>query len=210
MGFFEAVVNRGGLMRAVIPKEMEASPFELEKITNDLYFAYPGIPTPEAAGGEHGSAAVDAAAVSFDVARGVWSISDTSYDTAGAMHTANEMLWMFGFVSGYPAVPGGEMETQAPAAEVGRVIEIVSSEFAFDPVDLTLPAGNEVTLRLRNDGAILHNIEIPDLGVFIQARPGETVEATFTVPNGGADFEFFCNIPGHREAGMEGQAHLDG
>ncbi|MCH8990271.1 MAG: hypothetical protein IIA44_00775, partial [Acidobacteria bacterium] len=66
------------------------------------------------------------------------------------------------------------------------------------------------TLRLRNDGAILHNIEIPDLGVFIQARPGETVEATFTVPNGGADFEFFCNIPGHREAGMEGQAHLDG
>ncbi|MEE9278477.1 MAG: hypothetical protein V3V06_08705, partial [Dehalococcoidia bacterium] len=37
-GFFEAVVNIGGLLQAVIPKELEASPFEIERIGQDLFF----------------------------------------------------------------------------------------------------------------------------------------------------------------------------
>ena len=105
VGFFEAVVNRGGLLQAVIPKEMEASPFELERISNDVFFAYPGIPTPDEAHGPNGTAAVDAAEVRFDSEQGRWEVSDRHFDTAGAMHTSNEMLWTFGMVTGFPEVP---------------------------------------------------------------------------------------------------------
>ena len=103
-GFFEAVVNIGGLLQAVIPKEMEASPFELVRFQNDLAFGYPGIPFPMEAGGANGTAAVHASVMTFDAEAGRWQVTDGRFDTAGAMHTSNEMFWTFGFVDGFPDV----------------------------------------------------------------------------------------------------------
>ncbi|PKB56472.1 MAG: hypothetical protein BZY69_01550 [SAR202 cluster bacterium Casp-Chloro-G1] len=93
----------------------------------------------------------------------------------------------------------------AVAASDGKAeLEVVASEFAFDPLQATFDPGTEVTLKLRNDGAILHNLEITELGVFVQAEAGETAEVTFTVPDRGGPFTYVCSIPGHREGGMEG------
>lgn len=102
-GFFEAAVNLGGLLQAVIPKEMEASPFELERVTDDLFFAYPTIPTPDKAGGPYGTAAVDASEITFDEDSGTWLVSDRMFHTAGAMHASNEMFWTFSG-TGFPQV----------------------------------------------------------------------------------------------------------
>ncbi len=200
-GFFEATVNRGGLLRAAPPKEMEASPFEIDRLGDDVYFAYPGIPTPDAAGGPNGSAAVDVAVIGFDVNTGVWSPIDTGYDTAGAMHTSNEMFWVWGFQNGFPVVPGSERPEESEVTD--GVIEVVATEFAFDLPELNLTPGDEVTLRLRNEGAVVHNLEITEYGVLVEAAPGEFAEITFVVPEGTPAANFFCNIPGHREAGME-------
>ncbi|MFQ5524084.1 MAG: cupredoxin domain-containing protein [Acidimicrobiia bacterium] len=210
VGFFEATVNMGGLMRAVIPKEMEASPFEQARLDNDVYFAYPGIPTPDGAGGPNGTAAVDVAEISFDSAAGLWDVSDDGFVTASAMHASNEMFWIWGFQDGFPKIPGAPGLGTAPAAQSeGTVIEIVATEFAFNPSSLDLPAGETVTLRLRNDGAIAHNLEIADLGVFVEADAGQETSVTFTVPESGAS-TFLCNIPGHRDAGMEGVFEITG
>ncbi|MFQ5879088.1 MAG: hypothetical protein ACE5IZ_02795 [Dehalococcoidia bacterium] len=108
VGFFEAAINRSGLMQAVPPKEMEASPFELQRVGKDLFFGYPTIPTPDVAG----AAAVDASAITMDMEGGRWVVSDGRFDTAGAMHTANEEVWTFGLVSGFP-----EVKTAAAALE---------------------------------------------------------------------------------------------
>ena len=102
--FFEATVNIGGLLQARIPKQMEASPFELERITNDLLFAYPSIPAIMAAGGPNGTAAVHASRIAFDMDAGQWRVTDRRFDTAAAMHTSNEMMWTFGLVSGFPTI----------------------------------------------------------------------------------------------------------
>lgn len=104
VGFFEAAVNRSGLMQAVPPKEMEASPFELAKSDNDLFFGYPTIPTPDQAGGPNGRAPVDAAEIAFDETSGRWVVTDAAFDSAGAMHTSNEQVWVFGVVNGFPEV----------------------------------------------------------------------------------------------------------
>ncbi|MDA1258188.1 MAG: hypothetical protein O3C10_10180 [Chloroflexi bacterium] len=102
--FFEATVNIGGLLQARIPKEMEASPFELARITNDIEFAYPTIPSVMAAGGANGTAAVHASRITFDMDAGQWRVTDRRFDTAAAMHTSNEMMWTFGSVSGFPSI----------------------------------------------------------------------------------------------------------
>lgn len=100
VGFFEAAINRSGLQQSAPPKDTEASPFEQQRVTKDLFFAYPGIPTPDKAG----RAAVNAAAIGFDEATGRWSVTDPGFDTAGSMHAANEQLWIFGLADGFPEV----------------------------------------------------------------------------------------------------------
>ncbi len=210
VGFFEATINRGGLMRAVIPKEMEASPFELARLDNDIYFAYPGIPTPDQAGGPNGSAAVDVAEIRFDSGTSSWKVADAGFVTAATMHASNEMFWVWGFQDGFPKVPGttGLLSDNGQQQDAsGLVVEVSAAEFAFSPAELNLAPGTEVTLRLRNDGVIVHNIDIAEWEVFVEAGPGEMADVTFTVPDAVAPV-FFCNIPGHREAGMEGSLTL--
>jgi hypothetical protein len=103
-GFFEATVNLGGLLQSVVPKQLEASPFELERFRDDLAFAYPGIPAMPEAFGPFGTAAVHASELTFDADAGRWTVSNREFRTADAMHTSNEMFWTFGLVSGFPTV----------------------------------------------------------------------------------------------------------
>ncbi len=105
------------------------------------------------------------------------------------------------------AVP--DLDVPADAARpVDGVVEVASTEFAFDPAPIAVAPGEEVTIRLTNDGVVEHNIEIGGLGVFVVAQPGETTEVTFTAPEESGVFEYVCNIAGHREAGMVGTLYV--
>jgi len=99
-------------------------------------------------------------------------------------------------------------QRQDVASQTGEqalvTISITSTEFAFDPDRLDILAGSDVTLTLVNEGAVLHNIEIPGLGVFVEADIGAISSVTFTAPESLGDYEFVCNLPGHAEAGMTG------
>jgi len=97
----------------------------------------------------------------------------------------------------------------ATAAASGDVVSVVATDFAFDPIDITLPAGEEVTLRLNNAGATFHNFEIADV-VLVEADTGEVSEVTFTVPDEpGEELRFICNIPGHADLGMAGVVRIE-
>lgn len=74
-------------------------------------------------------------------------------------------------------------------------------EMYFDPAEITVPAG-EVTFVVTNDGAVVHDFVIEELGVNIVLNPGETGEATVTVEPG--TYEIICTLPGHAVAGMVG------
>ena len=93
----------------------------------------------------------------------------------------------------------GEGEAPAAAAES---FEVVSVDIAFEPKQLTVPADQEVTLSLPNEGAAPHNFSIDALGVSVDQAPGESYEATLTAAAG--DYEYYCNVPGHKQAGMVG------
>ncbi len=102
-----------------------------------------------------------------------------------------------------------EPATAAPEAS-GAVIDVVGAEFSFSPDELTVEPGEEVTIRLENIGAVEHNLEISEWGVLVEAAAGQTADVTLTVPEDAAGrLEFFCNIAGHREAGMVGELSVE-
>ncbi len=96
------------------------------------------------------------------------------------------------------AVGGGE----APAVTAIEVVAGKPSELQFEPAQLSIPADTEVKVTLRNEGALPHNFAIDELQVSVDILPGETKEFTIKAPAG--TYQFYCNVPGHREAGMVG------
>ncbi len=120
--FYEAVVNLGGLQLAAPPKEMEASPFELERLAgDDTVFAYPTVKTPAAAGGV---APVTAGAVSYSEGR--WQVSDGRYDTHAAMYLSNEEFWLFGMVPAFPRVDSRTAALHSGFPEVARAYAVAA------------------------------------------------------------------------------------
>jgi plastocyanin len=76
---------------------------------------------------------------------------------------------------------------------------------AFDQTDLTTKAG-AVTINFDNPAALSHDVKVEDssgteLGGTDLVSQGD---ATATVDLQPGSYTFFCSVPGHREAGMEG------
>jgi uncharacterized cupredoxin-like copper-binding protein len=118
-------------------------------------------------------------------------------------------------VQGSPVAAEGTPTTEAPglaAADATPVtdgepaaaasVEVVSFDIYFEPAELTIPANTDVTVALPNEGVILHNFSIDELGIDVDIEPGETQEAAINAAPG--EYEYYCNVPGHKEAGMVG------
>ena len=68
--------------------------------------------------------------------------------------------------------------------------------------ELSIPADTEVTVSLPNEGVTLHNFSIDELGISVDIAPGATEETVINAPAG--EYEYYCNVPGHKPAGMLG------
>lgn len=86
----------------------------------------------------------------------------------------------------------------------GSTVSVVGTDaLAFEPSELSAPAGT-VTVELTSEEAVEHTfvVEEADDTVVATAAPGETDTGTIDLEAG--DYTFYCDVPGHREAGMEG------
>jgi plastocyanin len=73
--------------------------------------------------------------------------------------------------------------------------------FSFDQTELTAAAG-EITIELVNDSGLPHNVEIEGQDAVSETITEGSTEVTVTLEPG--EYVYFCNIPGHRQGGMEG------
>jgi plastocyanin len=91
----------------------------------------------------------------------------------------------------------GEATTlENPAEESGAL--------AFQKDSLTAPAG-EIRLVMENPSPVDHNIAVKNGDVEEEGEvvgQGETSEVTVTLEPG--EYTFYCSVPGHEAAGMEG------
>ena len=77
----------------------------------------------------------------------------------------------------------------------------------WQPNTVTAKAGSQVTLTINNTGNTAHTFVSPGLGVSnaTDVATGKTTTVSFTAPTAPGAYQFWCNIPGHAEAGMVGE-----
>lgn len=85
---------------------------------------------------------------------------------------------------------------------VVATVDVDAFEMAFDPVDLVVPEGR-VLIRVTNVGQEPHTFVIQQRGFKLTPfEPGTTEAGVVDLPEGA--YFVYCDIKGHREAGMEG------
>jgi uncharacterized cupredoxin-like copper-binding protein len=90
------------------------------------------------------------------------------------------------------------------AGVAAQKVTVVAKEFSYTPSRITVKAGQPVQVVLDNKGVLEHDFVLDRFRVKMGAiQPGKTGTVTFT-PNAKGTFEFYCSIPGHKEAGMKG------
>jgi len=105
------------------------------------------------------------------------------------------------------ATPEGEGVADAtPSEAAGAVpadpVTVTMVDIAFEPADFTLPAGTDVMISIPNAGAAFHTFVIDELGIKVEVEAGATGEVTINAPAG--TYVYYCDVPGHKEAGMVG------
>jgi plastocyanin len=99
--------------------------------------------------------------------------------------------------------PGGETAAEGP----GGTLQLAAdpAAIAYDKTELSSAPG-KVTIDFKNPAAIEHDVAI-------EAEGGEELAASEVITEGetsvstelaAGTYTFFCTVPGHREAGMEG------
>ena len=89
-------------------------------------------------------------------------------------------------------------------------VEIGEYDIYFKPNLITIPADTPVRFVLVNHGEATHNFSVTDhensglenLNISITNDAGKSDETTINAPAG--TYYFFCNQPGHEQAGMRG------
>lgn len=117
--------------------------------------------------------------------------------------------------------PTGTNATQPNATTPpGEVRDVRLTEFAIEPVDLTLDPGSTISFNVKNDGAQPHNLYI---GKFVDGATNNGAEwLTQDILGGGSEvltvelpaepgaWEWWCNVAGHRSLGMTGTLSTGG
>lgn len=94
----------------------------------------------------------------------------------------------------------GASSTTATAA----VVKLDMNEFAFSPNTIEVPAGQKVTLELKNTGTVEHDLTIDAIGFKAIAKAAQTVTRVIGPFTAGTTYPVYCSVAGHREAGMTG------
>ena len=97
-------------------------------------------------------------------------------------------------------------------------LSVDMTEFMYNPSNLTVPAGQEITLALSNNGAVTHDFIIMNQGAEVgqdfgeedepniywkaELEPGQSSTYTFTAPSQPGEYQVVCGFPGHYLAGM--------
>ena len=98
---------------------------------------------------------------------------------------------------------GGGSSYKQPKGPAQTTLDIKGGNFFFDPKNSDVPAGVDA-IKLESEGGqhtlVFDGGKVP--GFKLQASSGKSDELKVDLKPG--KYTIYCDIPGHREAGMEG------
>jgi plastocyanin len=101
---------------------------------------------------------------------------------------------------------GGRTVTTAP----GTTVTVDAHEYSFDPDRLVVERPGTVTIRLRNEGDLAHNLRLQLDGEDVGGTPsfpsGDTRTARLRLEPG--RYEYVCTVGDHAELGMTGDLEV--
>ena len=100
----------------------------------------------------------------------------------------------------------GRTITTAP----GATVTVAAHEYSFDPDRLVVERPGTVTIRLRNEGDLAHNLRVLRNGKEIGGTPSFAAGGTRTAKLrlGAGKYEYLCTVGDHAELGMTGDLEV--
>jgi nitrite reductase (NO-forming) len=101
-----------------------------------------------------------------------------------------------------PEASPGASPAASPATG-GTAVTLNAIDINWEEKELTIPADTDVTITVVNKGLLQHDFVIDDLQIKSDLlNGGDTADITINAPAG--SYEYYCSVPGHKEAGMVG------
>jgi plastocyanin len=100
---------------------------------------------------------------------------------------------------------GSDDSSDESSGESANTVEVVASDFRFEPSALSVDSAGPTTFRLTNEGGTTHALEFEGGGLVAETAaigPGESADVTVDLQAG--QYEIYCPVGDHRSLGMEG------
>jgi plastocyanin len=100
------------------------------------------------------------------------------------------------------------LSSPTPTTEGAKEIQVIGSEYSYEPSSIGLNEGDKARLTFRNVGRLPHNLVIDKLGLATKTiGQGQSDTIEFVATSSGT-FEFYCSVGNHRSLGMEGSLEV--
>ncbi len=97
---------------------------------------------------------------------------------------------------------GGGNNNSAPITATNGKVTVIAHDIYFNTKEIDASPG-PLTVTYENQGSLLHTFVIGGQNFKLTAPPHSTKMGTVTLKAG--TYSFYCDIPGHRAAGMNGK-----
>lgn len=103
----------------------------------------------------------------------------------------------------------GDATPEAGAQDGGVTVE-AQDPAAWSTNEITVKPGDTITVV--PSGGLEHDFTVDELSIHEVLPSGSTDAVTITIPEDAepGEYVFYCSVPGHREAGMEGTLIIEG
>ena len=111
-----------------------------------------------------------------------------------------------------PGEEGVSGETPAEATPVAEAPQVADGsmpsetigmyDIYFEPRRIVIPANTDVRLILDNKGEAPHSFDLKDRDILVDVEPHTAADVVVNLPPG--TYKFICDVPGHKQVGMNG------
>ena len=83
-------------------------------------------------------------------------------------------------------------------------VRVVMTDFKFSPQRIEISAGRKVEFKLTNNGRVEHDVTADAVGLHAHVMSAQRLSFE-SGPFAPGEYDIFCSVVGHREAGMVGK-----